>query len=87
MYLYIITPILGVLRNYVKYKQLDTLLFIRTPILYILLHILFQQASTYEILIYERWILFIYKTMYSVYNNDYIKNKEKYIQKYNLKYD
>tara|TARA_B100000686_G_C16679919_1_gene911322 strand:- start:348 stop:509 length:162 start_codon:yes stop_codon:yes gene_type:complete len=38
-------------------------------------------------LISERWFFFIYKTLISIKNNDYIKNKEKYIKKYGLKYN
>jgi len=38
-------------------------------------------------LISERWFFFIYKTLISMKNNDYIKNKEKYIKKYGLSYD
>ena len=32
--LYLITPLLGTLRNYVKYKQLSVYMFLRTPITY-----------------------------------------------------
>jgi len=37
-------------------------------------------------LIVERWYFFIEKSIISLWNNDYIKNKDKYIKKYGLKY-
>jgi len=88
--LYIITPILGLLRNYSKYKNISIKIFIRSPIIYGILLFYFKlsynKINIYKILIYERWFFFIYKTMVSIYNNDYIKKKDKYIKKYNLNY-
>ena len=84
--LYLITPFLGCLRNYVKYKQLDFLMFIRTPIIYFLLTLIFDHDNVFQTLIYERWLLFMYKTCLSLYRNDYINKKDKYIKKYGLKY-
>lgn len=86
IFLYLITPFLGTLRNYVKYKQIKLLLFIRTPITYFLINIIFQSNSVWKTLIYERWYFFIYKTILSIYNDDYNKKKDKYIKKYGLKY-
>ena len=86
IFLYLITPLLGTLRNYVKYKQIKLLLFIRTPITYFLINLIFQCNSIWKTLIYERWYFFIYKTFLSLYNDDYNKKKDKYIEKYGLKY-
>ena len=86
MFLYLITPLLGSLRNYIKYKKLKFLMFIRTPITNFLINLIFKQDSIYQTLIYERWFFFIYKTFLSIYHNDYITKKEKYKIKYNLKY-
>ena len=86
IFLYLITPLLGTLRNYVKYKQIKLLLFIRTPITYFLINLIFQCNSVWKTLIYERWYFFIYKTILSIYNDDYNKKKDKYIEKYGLKY-
>ena len=86
-YLYFLTPFLGCLRNYVKYKKLKFLLFIRTPLTYLFINILFNHKNIWKTLMYERWFFFIYKTFLSIYNNDYIKKKEKYIKKYNLSYN
>lgn len=86
IFLYLITPLLGTLRNYVKYKQIKLLLFIRTPITYFLINLIFQSNSVWKTLIYERWYFFIYKTILSIYNDDYNKKKDKYIKKYGLKY-
>ncbi len=84
--IYLITPFLGCLRNYVKYKQLDFLMFIRTPIIYFLLTLIFGHDNVWKTLVYERWLLFMYKTCLSLYKNDYINKKDKYIKKYGLKY-
>ena len=85
-YIYFITPLLGLLRNYIKYKQLDLLVFIRTPLTYFLIILLFGHDNVYQTLIYERWFFFIYKTILSLYNDDYNTKKKKYIKKYGLKY-
>jgi hypothetical protein len=87
IFLYLITPILGSFRNYIKYKKLNFLLFIRTPVTYFMINLLFQCNNVWKTLIYERWFFFIYKSILSLYNNDYIKKKEKYIKKYGLKYN
>jgi hypothetical protein len=86
MIIYFITPILGFLKNYIKYKRIKTFVFLRTPLIYFLLRILFQKITIYEILIYERWFFFIYKIIQSYLNDDYHKKKEKYKIKYNLEY-
>ena len=87
LFLYLITPFLGTFRNYVKYKQIKFLMFIRTPITYFLINLIFQKNNVFQTLIYERWFFFIYKTFLSIYKNDYLVKKEKYKIKYNLKYD
>ena len=87
MLLLLITPLLGLIRNYVKYKRLNILLFIRTPILYIFIQLILQTRNIWKILILERWILLFVKTLISIYKNDYQNKKMKYIKKYKLKYD
>lgn len=84
--LYLITPFLGTFRNYVKYKQIKVLLFIRSPIIYFFIHFIFKHNNVYQTLIYERWLLFIYKTILSIYYDDYNKKKDKYILKYGINY-
>lgn len=83
----LITPILGSLRNFVKYKNFKPLIFIRTPVLYFFLFIILQTNNIWKIIVLERWFMFVFKTLKSIYRRDYITKKEKYIQKYNLKYD
>jgi len=83
----LITPLLGSLRNFVKYKNFKPLIFIRTPLLYFFLFLIFQTNNIWKIIVLERWFMFIFKTMKSIYRRDYIIKKEKYIMKYNLKYD
>lgn len=85
--LYLITPLLGTLRNYIKYKQIKLLMFLRTPFTYFLINIFFQNNNIWKTLMFERWFFFIYKSCLSLYNDDYRKKKNKYIVKYNLKYD
>ena len=85
-YLYFITPVLGGIRNYVKYKQLNFLLFIRTPLTYYFINLLFQCNTIWQTLMYERWFFFFYKTGLSLYNDDYHQKKDKYIKKYGLEY-
>ena len=85
LFLYLITPLLGSIRNYSKYKQTRFLVFIRTPITYFVIYSLFR-CTLWQTLIYERWFFLIYKTCFSIYNDDYHKRKDKYIQKYGLKY-
>ena len=84
--LFLITPLMGSLRNFTKYKNFKFLIFIRTPLIYIFLYLFLQTRNIWKILIYERWFMFIYKTFKSIINKDYIRKKEKYIKKYNLKY-
>lgn len=95
--LYSLTPILGALRNYVKYKKFNIKLFIRTPVTYYFIHILLINFNKLNYvfknnniilytLIYERWFFLIYKTILSYINNDYYFKREKYIKKYGLQY-
>jgi hypothetical protein len=85
--LYLITPFLGLLRNYIKYKQLKIFVFLRTPLLYFFINILFKTNTIWKTMMFERWFFFIYKSLLSLYNDDYNKKKEKYIKKYGLKYN
>lgn len=84
--IWLMTPLMGALRNFVKYKEFKPLIFFRTPVLYFLLFLFFQTTNVWKILIIERWIMFLYKTLLSVYRRDYITKKEKYIKKYGLRY-
>jgi hypothetical protein len=84
--LLLITPLMGALRNFSKYKNFKLLIFLRSPIIYFFLYLILQTNNIWKILIYERWFMFIFKTLKSILNKDYIKKKDKYIRKYNLKY-
>ncbi len=86
MYLYIITPLLGSLKNYVKYKRFNILIFIRSFYVYLILKLAAQTNNIYLILILERWFFFIFKIIRSIYRNDYIRNRTKYETKYKLIY-
>ena len=85
-YLYLITPILGSLKNYVKYKKFNLLIFIRTLYIYFLLQLVIQTNNIYLLLIFERWFFFIFKIIRSIIRNDYLNNRDKYIKKYGLNY-
>ena len=86
IFLYLITPLLGIIRNYIKYKQIKLLLFLRTPVTYFMINLIFQNQSIWKTLMFERWFFFIYKSLLSLYNDDYNVKKTKYIKKYGLKY-
>lgn len=90
MYLYLFTPILGALRNYVKYKKFKLEIFFRTPITYFIIHKILQIYKSNNVILYtlifERWYFLLYKTLLSIINDDYHSKKQKYIKKYNLKY-
>ena len=84
------TAILGFIRDFIKYKNISLMKFIRTPILTILFYIIFIKFniknSILLAIIFERWFFLVLKSIISFCNNDYIKNKQKYIKKYGLKY-
>jgi len=84
--LYLITPLLGTIRNYIKYKQIKLLMFLRTPVTYFMINLIFQNQNIWKTLMFERWFFFIYKSLLSLYNDDYNVKKTKYIKKYGLKY-
>ncbi len=84
--LYLITPLLGFIKNYVKYKRINLLVFLRTPFIYSLLFILIQTQNIWKIITIERWLFFIFKIIRSTIRRDYIVNKEKYKLKYGLIY-
>jgi len=86
MYLYTITPLLGSLKNYVKYKRFNILIFIRSFYVYLILKLAIQTNNIYLILILERWFFFVFKIIRSIYRNDYIRNRTKYETKYKLIY-
>jgi hypothetical protein len=86
MYLYLVTPLLGSLKNYVKYKHFNILVFVRTLYVYFILNLAIQTNNTWLILILERWFFFAFKIIRSIINNDYNNKKQKYIKKYNIIY-
>ena len=85
--LLLVTPLRGSLRNHVKYKDFKPIIFIRTPIIYFFLFLFLQTRNIWKIIVLERWLMFVYKTSLSIYRNDYKNKKEKYIEKYKMKYD
>ena len=84
--IFLITPTLGFMKNYIKYKKIEPFVFLRTPLIYFLFKNIFLNADPYQLLIYERWFFFTYKIIRSYVNDDYYIRKKKYQKKYNLKY-
>ena len=87
MIVFFITPFLGSLKNYVKYKRFSPSLFLRSPFICFLLQVIIQTNNYWMILILERWLMFSFKIIRSLYRNDYQRNRNKYILKYNLEYN
>jgi len=87
MILILITPLLGIIKNYIKYKNINIYLIFRTPIICCLIKYLFKIDNIFKILIYERWYMFLVKIIKSYINDDYNKKKNKYMKKYNIKYN
>ena len=86
--LYLVTPNLGLLRNYIKYKTLKLATYLRTPLLYLFIHfwllLVGHRNIIYKTIIYERWYWFLYKSLKSYIKDDYNVKKEKYKSKYKL---
>ena len=91
MYSLIIIPVLGCMKNYVKYKRISLLLFLRTPFIYTILYIYmkyFQYKNIVSnVIINERVIMFLYKIFRSLITDSYHTKKLKYIKKYQLLYN
>ena len=87
----LIIPVLGAAKNYVKYKRLSFLLFLRTPVIYSFIYTYLRlfnhQNRVVFTIINERILMFIYKIIYSLLTDSYHKNKLKYIRKYNILYN
>ena len=87
----LIIPVLGAAKNYVKYKRLSFLLFLRTPVIYSFIYTYLRlfnhQNRVVFTIINERILMFIYKIIYSLLTDSYHKNKLKYIKKYNILYN
>ena len=87
----IIIPVLGMCKNYVKYKRVSLLLFLRTPFIYIILYTYMKYFQYKNILsnviINERVFMFLYKIFRSLLIDSYHKKKKKYIKKYNILYN
>jgi len=90
MLIFFVTSLLGLIRDYTKYKNICYFKFIRSPLItcliYNILNILKINNSILLSIIFERWFFLVYKSLLSFYNNDYIKKKYKYKYKYNLNY-
>ena len=91
IYSLFIIPTLGCIKNYVKYKKVSTLLYLRTPSLYLFIYLFlskFKYTNKISLtIINERIIMFIYKIIMAICNNSYHKKRIKYQKKYNLQYE
>ena len=89
MYEFYIIAILGLLKNYVKYKTCKLSLFMRTHIICYTIYGIVKNKVNNPILfsiVAERCFMLIIKTLKSIYDDDYNKKKNKYIKKYGLVY-
>ena len=76
--LFLITAILGFIKNYVKYKKISFCLFIRTPLICLCLYLIIKDKIYNPILssiILERWFMLLYKSIKSFIDDDYHKKK------------
>ena len=84
------TPVLGAVKNYVKYKRLCIWTFSRTPAIYALLAyaswLCNHRMPALLLIVCERYIMFLYKIGRDLHTNPYRTRKQKYIAKYGLKY-
>ena len=89
-YLYSLTPIYGLLKNYMKYKKMNMITFSRTPLVYLLIDRLLSYFKMKNVvlwtLIIERWFFFTIKIFISWYKQTYIERINKYKIKYNMSY-
>ena len=87
----LIIPVLGALKNYVKYKRVSLLLFLRTPFIYSFIYsylkLLNYKNKVIMTIVNERIFMFIYKITYSLLTDKYHLKKLKYIKKYNILYN
>ena len=93
-YALFLIPILGAIKNAVKYKKISPLLFLRTPALYLIIysylylnHYNSKSCKICLTIINERIFMFIYKIIISLINDNYNKKKIKYQKKYGLEYE
>ena len=87
-------PILGAIKNLVKKKSFNPLIFARTFIVYGILYKLVYVYLGYSFKLIpsdsmilslgERYGMFVYKIGYSIINKNYQKKKYKYYEKYNM---
>ena len=87
----LIIPVLGCVKNYVKYKRVSFILFMRTPFIYTFLYVFFNYFKYVNkvslVIINERVIMFLYKIFMSLILDTYHIKKKKYIKKYDIKYN
>ena len=89
MLIFLVTPTLGLIKNFVKYKRVSGSLFLRTPIISCGIYLLirnYTENAVLKTIVAERWLMFVFKIGQSYINDDYNTKKEKYIKKYSLTY-
>lgn len=85
--LFLITPLLGSFRNFVKHKKFDIILFIRSPIITFVIVLLlyffkFQGCMLLFSIVIERWLMLFLKGILSIQKKDNIYKSLKYKHKY-----
>ncbi len=76
-------PILGAIKNVVKRKTFNILIFLRTFAIYFVIYLILEHMFGYYfnfeldismfICLFERWIMFVYKIIYSFVTKNYDK--------------
>lgn len=89
--LYMITPISGYLKNYIKYKRVNLTTFSRTPLVYIMVDRILSYCNLKDVVLWtiilERWFFFYFKMIRAYLMDHYHQRKQKYKVKYSLKYE
>jgi hypothetical protein len=89
--LYLITPVSGYLKNYIKYKRVNVGTFSRTPLVYIMIDRILSYYKLKNVVLWtivlERWFFFYFKMIRAYLLDHYHQRKQKYKVKYELKYD
>lgn len=85
-------PLFGAIKNIIKRKSFNILIFLRSFMIYIIIYSLVYLCFDYPLelniinsmflSLSERWSMFIYKICYSYITKNYEKKKYKYYQKY-----
>jgi len=88
----VIIPIFGAIKNVVKRKSFNIFIFLRTFVVYLSIYLIgkFITIEYFKLNLYnamalsllERYLMFVFKIVYSYFTENYEKKKFKYYKKY-----